>query len=113
MKTKTPRYPQHMRGKSCGYELLDADGTMRIAAVHYQTMEDARVQRAALEAILDSVTRQCHTLMTHIVANERRFWDGVQDDYELDTKNFEYSYVYGDHALTRKPKAKPTPEERE
>ena len=100
MKTKHIKYPIHKMGKTCGYNEFQ-DGSIEIAGTYWMPMNEAFEQTEALDALLASVTAQCHKLLVPIERNKRRFWDSVEEDYKLDFEKFHYFYNNKTHIITK------------
>jgi len=91
MSGKKIKYPIHRMGKTCGFEEYE-DGSIKIASLHYQKADNASLQEAAADALLKSMTEQCHKLLMPILAAWRHFWKEVVEDYSLDLGKYNYSY---------------------
>jgi len=104
MKKKNVKYPIHKKGKYCGYEEYE-DGSIEIAPQYSQRMNSVLREQSAVDALLRSVTEQCHKLLVPIIEEKERFWRMIADDYGLDLNKYNYS-LQG-NIVTRKDKDTP------
>ena len=97
-------YPIHKMGKRLGYEEYE-DGSIRIAPVSYQKIDDLMARQETVANLIKSVTEQCYHLMLPITEGLRAFWVEVSEEYGLD-KHFEstpFSYDSRTKKITKRP----------
>ena len=100
MTKKKVSCPIHKHGIHCGYEEYE-DGSIEIAPLHYNKMDNALLQETAIEAVLQSVIQQCQKLFIPVTEEKRRFWEGIKEDYALDVEKYEYRYCAATKILSR------------
>lgn len=85
MTDKKERFPKHMMGKSCGYDLLEDGGIVMAPgyAEQYAALDD---ERRGVEALLQAVQNHCASLLTNISARRRGLFARMSDDYGLDNE---------------------------
>ena len=91
MSGKKIKYPIHKMGKTCGYDEYE-DGSIKVASIHCQKIDNAMLQEAAVDALLKSVTEQCRNLLIPVMEARRRFWKDVTEDYSFDPNKYSYAY---------------------
>ena len=103
MKKKKLSYPIHKMGKNYGYDEYE-DGSIKIAPLYSEQMDNIVMQEAAIDALLQSLTKQCHQLMMSLIKAKRHFWDSLERDYSLDGDKYDWSYNPCSQILSRKEK---------
>lgn len=99
-KSKIEIWPKHMMGKWCGYELYE-DGGIKVAPTHSDKMAAAIESEVAINALLEAMTKQCHALMLVVTKEKSGFWNGVKEDYGLDTDKTQYTYDHATRTISK------------
>ena len=99
------RFPKHMMGKNCGYELYE-DGSIEIAPTHADAFSRADKESKGLRLLVDAINAHLAQQYQHVAALQDAFWEGVKQDYSLDFEKYDYSYRSFDRRISRKEKEK-------
>ena len=103
MTKKKVSYPIHKMGKFCGYDEYE-DGSIKIAPSHAQKMDNAMVQEAAIQELIQYTMAACQKLMVPIKEAQIQFWKDVAEDYSLDRTKYQYFYEPDSETIRREPK---------
>jgi len=93
-RAKKETWPKHQMGQHCGYDLFE-DGSIRVAPKYTDELRVIREQELAMEALLATVTRQCHELLTPILRRREQIWRDMAEDYGVQIEGRALSTLTG------------------
>ncbi len=102
MKKKTREtYPIHKMGKTTGYDLYE-DGSIKICPSLYQEIDKLLNEEIAIDRMIKCHAKTIHELMSVITKRVGDFWDKATEEFNLDTKNYRYTYHPLEKKITRR-----------
>lgn len=99
MAKKKEKWPQHKSGKYWEYDLYE-DGSIQVAPAYYNSFDGAMDQRAGIGELIKFIIEKLNELYQPTSTIEHRFWEQIQEDYDLDYINYSWTYDRDTHKIT-------------